>query len=105
MLRWTKAPLYTPFIEKKTAFYIFKVSFELLQADRAGIRFAANSRIDSRYCLLIVDLFTLKICTYSIRNWSFLAKKHAFFYEDVRKTGEMVKEWEWKHTQNLSKRK
>ena len=58
--------LVTPFFNKKSnidhsTFYSISKPFELLQADIADLRFFAKSAVDSKYCLLIVDLFTSKI--------------------------------------------
>ena len=74
-------PLVTPFVNKKTniehlTLYSFHKPFEMLHADIADIRFLAKSAVDPKYCLLLVDLFTSKICVYPIKNKSLLAKKY-----------------------------
>ena len=58
--------LVTPFVNKKSnidhlTLYSISKPFELLQADIADLRFLAKSTVDSKYCLLIVDLITSKI--------------------------------------------
>ena len=75
-----KPPLNTPFIEKRedvdrSTLYSFSGSFEVLQADIAGIRFLGKSAADPKYCLLIVDVFTSMIYTYPMEKCSLLPKK------------------------------
>ena len=59
-------PLVTPFVNNRrnvdrSTLYGISKPFELLHADIADLRFLAKSAVDSKYCLLIVDLFTYKI--------------------------------------------
>lgn len=63
--------------------YSFEDPFEILHADIAGIRFLAKSAVDPKYCLIFVDLFTLEIHTYSMKNRSLISKKNVFFYKDI----------------------
>ena len=72
-------PLVTPFVNKRRnidhwTLYSISKSFELLHADIADLRFLAKSAVDSKYCLLIVDLFTSKIYVDPMKNRSLLAK-------------------------------
>ena len=67
-------PLVTPFINKRSnidhsTLYSIGKPFELLRADINDLRFLANSTVDPKYCLLIVDLFTSKIYVYSMKNF------------------------------------
>ena len=67
-------PLVTPFINKRSnidhsTLYSIGKPFELLHADINDLRFLANSTVDPKYCLLIVDLFTSKIYVYSMKNF------------------------------------
>ena len=82
-------PLVTPFVDKKTnidhsTLYSFHKPFEILHADIADIRFLAKSAVDPKYCLLLVDLSTLKIYVYPMKNRSLLAKKLGLFYNDIQ---------------------
>ena len=66
-------PLVTPFINKRSnidhsTLYSIGKPFELLHADINDLRFLANSTVDPKYCLLIVDLFTSKIYVYPMKN-------------------------------------
>ena len=67
-------PLVTPFINKRSnidhsTLYSIGKPFELLHADINDLKFLANSTVDPKYCLLIVDLFTSKIYVYSMKNF------------------------------------
>ena len=67
-------PLVTPFINKRSnmdhsTLYSIGKPFELLHADINDLRFLANSTVDPKYCLLIVDLFTSKIYVYPMKNF------------------------------------
>ena len=72
-----KIPFYTPFVEQRkdidrsSALYSIKASFELVHADVADIRFFSKSAVDPKYCLLAVDLFTSKTYVYLMKNKSF----------------------------------
>ena len=77
-------PFLTPFVKKRSnidhsALYSISKPFELLHADIADIRFLAKSSVDPKYCLLIVDLFSLKIYLYPMKNRSLLAKTLKLF--------------------------
>ena len=66
-------PLVTPFINKRSnidhsTLYSIGKPFELLHADINDLRFLANSTVDPKYCLLIVDLFPSKIYVYPMKN-------------------------------------
>ena len=81
-------PIVTPFIENKrnidkSTLYSFNGPFQLLHADIANIRFFSKSAADPKYCLLFVDLFTQKICTYPMKKRNILKKKMEEFYEEV----------------------
>ena len=89
-------PLVMPFVNKRSnvnhsTLYSISKPFELLHADIADLRFLAKSAIDPKYCILIVDLFTCKICVYPIKNRSLLAKKLNLFYNEIKnkRTGKM----------------
>ena len=77
-------PLVMPFVNKRSnidhsTLYSISKPFELLHADIADIRFLAKSSVDPKYCLLIVDLFSLKIYLYPMKNRSLLAKTLKLF--------------------------
>ena len=79
-------PLVTPFVNEKSnvdhsTLYSIGKPLELLHSDITDTRFLAKSAVDSKYCLLLVDLFTSKIYVYPMKNRSLLAKKVC--YEDI----------------------
>ena len=83
-----KAPLTTPFYEKRTdidrtTLYSIEKSFQRVHPDIADLRFFAKSAVDPKYALLCVDLFTSKIYVYPMKNRSLLAKKLRLFYEEI----------------------
>ena len=84
-----KLLLNTSFVGKKdimhTTLYSFHRPFETLQADIAYISFLARSAVDTKFCLLLVDLFTLNIYTYRMEKRNLLAKKMELIYKDIEK--------------------
>ena len=58
--------------------------FEALHADIADLRFLAKYAVDPKYCLLVINLFTSKICVYPMKNRGLLAKKMELFYNDIQ---------------------
>ena len=59
-------------------YYSISKTFEAMHADIADLGFLAKSADDPKYCLLIVDLFTSKLCVYPMKNRSLLAKNGTF---------------------------
>ena len=104
-------PLVMPFVNKRSnidhsTLYSISKPFELLQADIADLRFLANSAVDPKYCLLIVDLFTSKIYAYPMKNRSLIAKKLNLFYKDIKskRTGKMRLQMDLEFNQNHIKK-
>ena len=100
-------PFATPFVDKKTnidhsTLYNFHKPFEMLHADIADIRLLAKSAVDPKYCLLLVDLFTLNISIYLMKNRSLLAKKLGLFCNDIqpKRTGTMRLQTDLEFNQN-----
>ena len=80
-------PLVTPFVDKKTNIdhsTLYSFHKPILHVNIADIRFLAKSAVDPKYCLLLVDLSTLKIYVYPMKNRSLLAKKLGLFYNDIQ---------------------
>ena len=103
--------LVTPFVNKRSnidhsTLYSISKPFELLQADIADLRFLANSAVDPKYRLLIVDLFTSKIYAYPMKNRSLIAKKLNLFYKDIKskRTGKMRLQMDLEFNQNHIKK-
>ena len=91
-----KIPFCTSFIEQKkdndrsSTLYSIKAPFELFHADIANIKFLSKSAVDPHYCLLCVDLFSSKICTYPMKKRNLLAKKWSSFMKKLKQK-EIVK--------------
>ena len=104
-------PLVTPFVNKKSnvdhsTLYSIGKPFELLHPNIADTRFLAKSAVDSKYCHLLVDLFTSKIYVYPMKNKSLLAKKLKLFYEDInrKRAGRMRLQADLEFKQNQIKK-
>ena len=90
-----RMPLNTKFVEKKnkniyiyiirTTLYSFSRPFEALQADIAYISFLAKLAVDSKFCLLFVDLFTSKTYTYPMKKRTLLAKNGTILSRQTKK--------------------
>ena len=97
-------PLTTQFIEKKkwywsSTLYSSDGPFQLLQADIVYISFLAKSTVDTKFCLLFVDLFTSKIYTFPMKTRKLLAKKMKQVYNDIPKK----KKWQENEIPNWSR--
>ena len=73
-------PTKTLFVEKRgdidrSTLYSFDGPFQLLHADVANLEFLGKSRVDPKYCLLLVDLYISKIYTYLMKSRRFIAKR------------------------------
>ena len=55
-------------IDCSSALYSIKGAFELVQEDVANIRFFSKSAENPSYCLLWVDLFSLKVYVYPMKK-------------------------------------
>ena len=107
-------PLVTPFVNKRSnigninhsTLHSISKPFESVHADIADLRFLAKLAIDPKYSLLVVDLFTSKICVYLMKNRNLLAKKLKLFYEDIKqkRTGRMRLQTDLECKQNQIKK-
>ena len=103
-------PLVTPYIEKRNSIdwstlYSFSKPFETVQADIAATRFLAKLAVDPKYCLLFVNVFTLKVYVYPMKNRILLAKNMEQFYNDIqnKRTKKMRLETDKEFNQNKIK--
>ena len=100
--------LVTPFVDKKTNIdhsTLYSFHKPILHVNIADIRFLAKSAVDPKYCLLLVNLFTLKIYVCPMKNRSLLAKKLELFYNDIhsKRTGTMHLQTDMEFNQNKIK--
>ena len=78
-------PIKAEFIQKsdnidRSTLFSIQAPFDLLHAD---LCFLGKSAADSKYCLLLVDLFTSKIYVYDMKNRSLIPLKLETFYKEV----------------------
>ena len=81
-------PIKVEFIEKsddidRSTLFSIQTSFDLLHADIGDLQFLGKSAADPKYCLLLVDLFTSKICVYGMKNRFLIPLKLEKFYKVV----------------------
>ena len=99
-------PFVLPFFKKKvTLINQHYKPFELLRANIAHLRFLAKSAVDSKCCLLVVDLFTFKVYVYPMKNRTLLAKKLEIFCNDIKskRSGNMRLQTDLEFNQNKIK--
>ena len=64
--------------------YNFDGPFQLLQADVENLEFLSKNATFPQYGLVIVDLYSSKVCVYSIRSRKGIIQKMKFFHDEVR---------------------
>ena len=83
-----KAPTRADYVEKReidrSTLYNFDGPFQLLHADVGNLEFLGKNATFSQYVLVILDLFSSKIYTYSMKSRKQTLKKLKLFYNDVR---------------------
>ena len=91
------------FIDGDITLNSFNGPFQLLHTDVADLCNLAKSTFDSKYCCLLVDLFTYKNYTYRMKSIVLLEKdQFNFFYEEAlqKKKVNMKKQTDKKFSQN-----
>ena len=83
-----KAPARADYVEKReidrSTLYNFDGPFQLLHAEVGNLEFLGKNATFSQYVLVIVDLFSSKIYTYSMKSREQILQKLKLFYNDVR---------------------
>ena len=78
----------TDFVEKReidhSTLYSFNAPFQLLHADIANLEFLGKNATFPQYVLVIVDLFSSKVYTYSMKSRKQIRQKLEQFYRDVK---------------------
>ena len=86
-----KAPTRADYVEKReidrSTLYNFNGPFQLLHADVGNLEFSGKNATFSQYVLVIVDLFSSKIYTYSMKSRKQILQKLKLFYNGVRHKG------------------
>ena len=83
-----KAPTRADYVEKReidcSTLYSFDGPFQLLHADVGNLEFLGKLATFSHYVLVIVDLFSSKFYSYSMKSRKQILQKVRVFYDDVR---------------------
>ena len=83
-----KAPTRADYVEKggidRSTLYSFNGPFQLLHADFGNLEFLGKNATFLQYVLVIVDLFSSKVYTYSMKSRKQILQKLTLFYDDVR---------------------
>ena len=83
-----KAPTRADYVEKReidrSTLYSFDGPFQLLHADVGKLEFLGKNATFHQYVHVMVDLFSSKIYTYSMKSRKQILHKLKLFYYDVR---------------------
>ena len=83
-----KAPTRADYVKKReidrSTLYSFDDPFQLLHADVGNLEFLGKNATFPQYVLVIVDLFSFKVYTYSMKSRKQILQKLKLFYDDVR---------------------
>ena len=83
-----KAPARADYVEKReidrSTLYNFDGPFQFFHADVGTLEFHGKNATFFRYVLVIVDLYSSKIYTYSMKSRKQILQKLRLFYNDVR---------------------
>ena len=83
-----KVPTRTDYVEKReidrSTLFSFDGPFQLLHADVGNLEFLGKNATFPQYVLVIVDLFSSKVYTYSMKSRKQILQKLRLFYDDVR---------------------
>ena len=83
-----KPPTRTNYVEKKEinrfTLYSFDGPFQILHADVGNLEFLGKNATFLQYVLVIVDLYSSKGYTYSMKSRKQILQKMKLFYDEVR---------------------
>ena len=83
-----KLPSRTDYVEKReidrSTLYSFNGHFQLLHADVENLEFLGKNDRFPQYALVIVDLYSSKVLTYSMKSRKQVLQKMKLFYDEVR---------------------
>ena len=69
----------------RSTLYSFKGPFQLLHADVGNLEYLGKNGTFPQYVLVIVDLYSSKVYTYSMKSRKQILQKLKLFYDEVRK--------------------
>ena len=83
-----KVPTRADLVEKReidrSNLYIFDGSLQLIHADVANLELLGKNVRISRYVLLVVDLYSLKVYVYPMRSRKQILQKMKLFYDGIK---------------------
>ena len=83
-----KVPTRTDHIEKReidrSTLYSFDGPFQLLHVDVGNLEFLGKNATFPQYVLVIVDLYSSKVYTYTMKSRKQILQKMKIFYDEVR---------------------
>ena len=84
-----KLPTRTAYAEKReidrSTLYSFDGPFQLLKADVGNLEFLGKNAAFPQYVLVIVDLYSSKVYTYSMKSRKQILQMMKLFYDEVRR--------------------
>ena len=82
------APIRIDYVEKReidrSRLYSFDGPFQVIHTDVGNLEFLRKNATFSQHVLLIVDLYSLKVYTYSMKSRKQILQKMKIFYDQVR---------------------
>ena len=86
--RWQKNTYYSWFFQKReidrSTLYNFDGTFQLIHADIENLEFLGSTATTPRYLLLIVDLYSSKICVYRMHSRKQIVQNMALFCDEIK---------------------
>ena len=83
-----KVPTRADYVEKReidrSNLYNFDGSLQLIHADVANLELLGKNVRISRYVLLVVDLYSLKVYVYPMRSRKQILQKMKLFYDEIK---------------------
>ena len=83
-----EVPTRTDYLEKReidqSTLYSFDGPFQLLHADVGNLEFLGKNATFPQYVLVIVDLYSSKVYTYTMKSRKQILQKMKIFYDEVR---------------------
>ena len=83
-----KTPTRTDYVEKReidrSTLHSFDGPFQLLHADVGNLEFLCKNATIPQYVLVVVDLYSLKVCVYPMRSRKQILQKMKLFCNKVK---------------------
>ena len=83
-----KVPIKADYVEKReidrSTLYNFDGPFQLFHADVGNLEFLGKNATFSQYVLVIIDLYSSKVYTYTMKSRKQILQKMKIFHDEVR---------------------